>query len=125
MKQSTKIKAKNIERNTTNEQVELYSTIDPLLSSAFTEIKELSKKKQDEELNIKKVKMVNRLLEKAKQVLCNELTVEYLELLDEDDLPTNSDAVLTMSQYIAAFNKFRRDHYHLDGWDIEVGGDWD
>lgn len=126
MKQPTKKTSKPVEKKTTDEQVKLYLTINPLLKSAFDEVKEFSKKKQDEELNIKKVKMINRLLEKAKEILKNEPTVEYLELLDEDELPTNSDAVLIMSQFITAMNKFHGDHYYYENnmlsWDNE--GHW-
>ena len=112
-------------KKTTGEQIKLYSTISPLMWAAFNEVKEFSKKKQDEQLNLKKVKMINRLLEKAKVVLENEPTVDFLDMLDEDDLPTNSDAVLTMSQYISAMDKFRDDHFHLNKWDIDGGGEWD
>ncbi len=126
MKQPTRRTSKPVEKKTTDEQVKLYLTINPLLKSAFDEVKEFSKKKQDEELNIKKVKMINRLLEKAKEILKDEPTVDYLELLDEDELPTNSDAVLTMSQFISAMNKFHEDHYHYENnmlsWDNE--GHW-
>ena len=69
--------------------------------------------------------MINRLLEKAKEVLKNEPTVDFLDMLDEDDLPSNSDAVLTMSQFITAMNKFHSDHYHLNEWEIGGGGEWD
>jgi len=124
MKQPTK-KSKKEERYTTEEQIGLYETISPLLHSAFDEIKEFSKKKQDEPLNVKKVKMINRLLEKAKEVLKNETTVAFLDLLDENELPSNSDAVLTMSQYISALRKFRSDHYHSGDWDMNLGGEWD
>lgn len=126
MKQPTRRTSNPVEKTTTDEQVKLYFTINPLLKSAFDEVKEFSKKKQDEELNIKKVKMINRLLEKAKEILKDEPTVDYLELLDEDELPTNSDAVLTMSQFISAMNKFHEDHYHYENnmlsWDNE--GHW-
>lgn len=81
-------------KNTTGEQIKLYSTISPLLWAAFNEVKEFSKKKQDEQLNLKKVKMINRLLEKAKVVLENEPTVDFLDMLDEDDLPTNSSSAI-------------------------------
>lgn len=124
MKQPTK-KSKKEEKYTTEEQIELYETIAPLLRSAFDEVKEFSKKKQDEALNVKKVKMINRLLEKAKEVLKNESTVAFLDFLDENDLPSNSDAVLTMSQYISALKKFRDDHYHSGDWDMKFGGEWD
>ena len=124
MKQSTK-ESKKEEKRTTEEQVGLYETISPLLHSAFDEIKELSKKKQDEPLNVKKVKIINRLLENAKEVLKNESTVIFLDLLDENELPSNSDAVLTMSQYISALNKFRKDHYRSGDWDLKFAGEWD
>ena len=124
MKQPTK-KSKKEEKYTTEEQIELYETISLLLRSAFDEVKEFSKKKQDEALNVKKVKMINRLLEKAKEVLKNESTVAFLDFLDENDLPSNSDAVLTMSQYISALKKFRDDHYHSGDWDMKFGGEWD
>lgn len=122
---SKKIK-KHIERRTTDEQVESYLTISPLLEAAFDEVKEFSKKKQDEVLNVKKVGIINKLLEKAKEILKDEPTVAFLELLDEDILPTNSDAVLIMSQYISAMKKFHKDHYHSgngsSSWDNE--GHW-
>ena len=60
-----KVKSKPVENTTTDEQVKLYLTINPLLKSAFDEVKELSKKKQDELLNLTKVKMINKLLAKA------------------------------------------------------------
>jgi hypothetical protein len=124
MKQPIK-KAKNKEKNTTEAQIGLFETISPLLHSAFDEVKEFSKKKQDEPLNVKKVKMINRLMEKAKEVLKNEPTVDFLDLLDDNELPSNSDAVLIMSQYISALNKFHNDHYHKGEWDMIIGGEWD
>lgn len=124
MKQTNGKAARKVEKNTSKEQIELYYTIEPLLTSTFNEVKEFSKKKQDDPLNIKKVRMINRILEKAKEVLKNESTVVFLDLLDEDELPSNSDAVLTMSQFIAAMNKFYKDHFHLGTWD-EIEGDWD
>lgn len=123
MKQPTKKTISS--RKTAEEQIDLYETVSPLLDSAFNEIKEFSRKKQDEPLNIKKVKVINRLLEKAKEVLKNEPSVDYLDMLDEDDLPSNSDAVLIMSQFISAMSKFSRDHYHINGWDLDGGGEWD
>ena len=124
MKQPVK-KSKKEERYTTEDQVGLYETISPLLHSAFDEVKEFSKKKQDELLNAKKVKMINRLLEKAKVVLKKEPTVDFLDLLDENELPSNSDAVLVISQYISALHKFRGDHFHSGDWDLGFGGEWD
>lgn len=125
MKQPTKKENMSKVKKTTDEQIKLYDTISRLLRAAFNEVKEFSKKKQDELLNEKKVKMINRLLEKAKEVLKEEPTVDFLDLLDENELPSNSDAVLTMSQYISALDKFFHDHYQGGSWGIELGGSWD
>lgn len=63
------MKSNSTKYQTTDEQIRLYETITPLLTVAYSELKELSKKKQDDSLNIGKVKMINRLLLKAKDIL--------------------------------------------------------
>ena len=107
-------KSKKIHKATTDEQVELYNTIKPLVQSVYNEIKELSKKKQDDFLNIGKVKMINRLLTKAKEILKEESTIDYLDLLEEEQLPSNSDAVFIVSQYNTALEKFKTDHFQYN-----------
>ncbi len=104
------MKSNSTKYQTTDEQIRLYETITPLLTAAYSELKELSKKKQDDSLNIGKVKMINRLLLKAKDILKKEPTNEYLDILDEEELPTNSDAVLIVSQFISALSTFKVAH---------------
>ncbi|GHT69491.1 hypothetical protein FACS1894110_19040 [Spirochaetia bacterium] len=87
----------------------------PMIESDLNEIRELSKKKQDEPLNIFKIKMLNKKLEKAKIILKNETTNEYLEFLNEENLPINSDAVLLISQYINALKEFQKKYYYSTG----------
>jgi hypothetical protein len=83
----------------------------------FEEIKELSKKKQDGALNVIKVKMTNRVLQKIKNVLKDDPTLEFLDLLDEDTLPSNSDAVLIIAQYKATMEQFKNKHYGYNSID--------
>lgn len=104
------MKSNSTKYQTTDEQIRLYETITPLLTAAYSELKELSKKKQEDSLNIGKVKMINRLLLKAKDILKKEPTNEYLDILDEEELPTNSDAVLIVSQFISALSTFKVAH---------------
>jgi hypothetical protein len=78
-----------------------------LADSIYTEMKEFSKKKPDDLLNTFKVKNVNRVLEKLKDFLKNEPTIEFLDLLDEETLPSNSDAILIIGQYKAALDNYR------------------
>lgn len=96
----------------TNAQVEKFTMLSPMLDSVLEEMKEFSKKKQDGVLNPLKVKMINRILEQIKAILSNEPTVEFLDLLDDETLPTNSDVVLILSQYRTVMNQFE-DKYHI------------
>jgi len=94
------------------ETVTEYTMLYPILSSLFVEIKELSKKKQDGLLNEIKVRMTNRVLEKVKYILKDDPTNQFLDLLDNDNLPSNSDAVLIIAQYQGAMEQFRKRHQH-------------
>jgi len=58
--------------------------------------------------------MINKKLEKIKLVLAQEPTTEFLDLLDSDSLPSNSDAVFIILQYKTARDQFREVHYTLD-----------
>lgn len=92
----------------------------PMVNSDLNEIRELSKKKQDEPLNKFKVKTINKKLEQVKVILSDEPTSDFLELLDEDTLPSNSDAVLMISQYIKAMEQFKAKYYTLDSSDFSI-----
>lgn len=87
--------------------VEKFIMLSQLLNSVYTEMKEFSKKKPDEPLNTFKVKNVNRVLEQVKEVLKDEPTIEFLDLLDDETLPSNSDAILIIGQYNASMTSFR------------------
>jgi len=106
----------------TSEEVKKFEMLFPMLDSDIAEIRELSKKKQDEPLNPFKVKIINKKLEQIKTLLKNEPSNEYLELLDEDTLPTNSDAVLMLTQFINALRQFKKKYYESDGSEISMFG---
>lgn len=99
----------------TKAQAEQFDMLFPILDAVFNEIKELSKKKQDGALNELKVKMTNRILSKVKSILNDDPTVEFLDLLDEEVFPTNSDAVLIISQFRAAMLQYKEKHYVWTG----------
>jgi hypothetical protein len=99
----------------TKANAEQFDMLFPILDSVFNEIKELSKKKQDGALNEVKVKMTNRILSKVKSVLKDDPTVEFLDLLDEVALPTNSDAVLIIAQFRAAMLQYKEKHFGWNG----------
>ncbi|MFD7523271.1 hypothetical protein [Paenibacillus chitinolyticus] len=92
-----------------------HDMLSPMLDSALLEMREFSKKKQDGVLNPLKVKVLNRLLSDIKETLSSDPSAEYLDLLDDESLPQNSDAVLILGQFRAAMNQFRDKYYGYYG----------
>lgn len=99
---------------TTTAKVETYRAARGVFSGLLSEMRELSKKKADATLSKGKVKILNRVLEDLNEVLGNEAEAKYLDLLDEDDLPQNSDAVLVMVQYEKALKAFVKRYQVFD-----------
>jgi len=98
----------------TQAQVSEFEMLWPILKSLLAETKELSKKKADNALNKLKVGMINKVLVQIKGILSDEPSVRFLELLDNDTLPSNSDATFIMAQYDAAMQQFKDKHYQYD-----------
>ena len=68
--------AKQKDKNTklpSSEDIQKFEMLYPLLISDLSEVRELSKKKQDEPLNKFKVKIINKKLIQIKEILKNEL----------------------------------------------------
>ncbi|MEH1934688.1 MAG: hypothetical protein V7L14_13405 [Nostoc sp.] len=102
-------------QKTTLVKADLHKVTMPLIDAMHLEFKELSKKKPEAVLSKNKVKIVNRLLESCRKVLDSETSLNYLDLIDEDDIPQNSDVVLMLSQYVAAMMQFKSTYYGSDG----------
>lgn len=98
----------------TKAQTEEFDMLWPILKSLLAETKELSKKKADNPLNKLKVGMINKVLERVKKLLAADPTIKFLELLDDETLPSNSDAVFIISQYDAAMEQYKDKHYGYD-----------
>jgi len=112
----------NNESYTTLEKATKHDDLMPLLEAMFNEFQEFSKKKQDGILNKRKVEIVNRLLGDVLAILDGEPTRAYLDLLDEDDLPQNSDVVLILGQVVTAMEAFRGKYYRWLDEDEEERG---
>ncbi|RUR30326.1 hypothetical protein ELY33_11000 [Vreelandella andesensis] len=90
----------------------------PLLNSMHAEFKELAKKKPEAAVSKNEIKIVNRLLEKVREVLIEEDSIGFLDILDEDDVPQTSDVTLILLQYVAAMKGF---YYKYYGYVSEEG----
>ena len=95
----------------TRAQAEEFDMLWPILKSLLAETKELSKKKADNPLNKLKVRMVNKVLVQVKKLLATDPTMQFLELLDDETLPSNSDTVFIITQYDAAMEQYKDKHY--------------
>ena len=109
------------EHATTNEAVEGYKSTVGVFSGLISEMRELSKKKPDLTLNKGKVRILNRVLLDIQNFLKDEPEGKYLDLLDDDQLPQNSDAVLVMVQFETALRAFKaRYHKRMHGNDYWI-----
>lgn len=97
----------------TKQDIKNYTLLNEMLRAQKDEFDLLSKKKSDGQLNKMKIKMVNRVLEPLNKLFEGEPSHAFLEVLNEDDIPTNSDTVLIISQYEAAILRFRNKYYKL------------
>lgn len=90
------------------------------LIGLYEEILVLSKKKPDGSLNKFKIKFINELLTKANKLLGKKyLPFEDFSVFDDSSLPSASDVVMVLSQYLKVMDKYRFDHIRRD-----IGGRW-
>ena len=99
----------------TEAQVGEHELISPQLAAMVGEVRELSKKKPNEALNVLKVQMLNTVLKRVSNLLAKEPTSDFLQMLDEDTLPSASDASFVLAQHASAMRQFREKHHGWDG----------
>jgi hypothetical protein len=97
---------------TTEEKKKAYLETRDVFDGLIKEIRELSKKKSDATLSKGKIGILNRVLVDIKAFLDDEPEGKYLDLLNDEDLPQNSDAVLVMVQYEGALESFLNRYHH-------------
>ena len=96
---------------TTDARVKAYQASSDVFEGLLREMRELSKKKPDATLSKNKVQILNRILTDISAVLDDEPEAKYLDLLDDEQLPQNSDAVLVMVQHETALAAFEKRYY--------------
>lgn len=96
------------------EQADLFDKIESQLTGMYEEIGLLSKKKPDGPINKFKLGLINKLITDANNLL-EECYIPFndFSVFDEDSLPTASDVVLILSQYLKNMNKFRFDNTRI------------
>lgn len=105
------------DKKTTMARVKQYELILPMLKSMYAEFQELSKKKPEGKVTVTKIKMVNRLLLPIHDILAEEENLAYLDLIDEDEIPENSDVIIILSQTVAAMEAYQQRYTYWTGSD--------
>ncbi|URJ39957.1 hypothetical protein [Paenibacillus polymyxa] len=91
--------------------VSAFEKVQAQLQGLFDEVGTLSRKKPDDAINKFKLKIINPILVEANKLLTGDYKpFSDFEQFDEDSLPTNSDTVLILSQYLNCLEKLRADN---------------
>ncbi len=95
----------------TDQEVDTFEKLQAQLQGLHIEISALSKKSQNDALNKFKLKFVNQILDESNQLLGKKYKpFSDFDLFDENDMPTNSDAAMMLTQYLNCFEKLRSDN---------------
>ena len=101
-------------------EVELFIKVQVQMEEMYKEISLLSKKSQNDALNEFKLQFVNKLLEECNTLLGKKYKpFADFNIFSMDKIPTNSDVVMVLSQYLASLENMRSDNIQYDmikGW---------
>jgi hypothetical protein len=91
--------------------VEVFIKIQAQLEELYNEISVLSKKSQNDALNAFKLEFVNNLLEESNKILGEKYKpFKQFSKFDNNNIPTNSDVVMILSQYLSCLENLRTDN---------------
>ncbi len=85
------------------------------LDGLHSELAALAKKSPNDAVNSFKLRFVNDALTKCNEFLGRKYKpFEEFDQFNEDDVPSNSDVTLMLSQYMRSLEKYRSDNIYLD-----------
>ena len=109
----------------TNEDVEALERLIGQLQGLHNEIAQLARKAPNDAVNTFKLKLINKVINAGNAVLGEDYRpFAEFEEFDADDVPTNSDVTLILSQYMEQTERFRSDNieYNNYQWTYTVNG---
>ncbi len=87
------------------------------LNGFYSEIATLAKKSPNDGLNNFKLNLINSTIKECNLFLGKEYKpFENFEIFNSDDLPTNSDVTLIISQYLETLEKYRSDNIGIESF---------
>lgn len=109
----------------TEDEVESLEKITGQLKALHSEISILTRKSPNDSPNSFKLRIINSIIERANQVFGSKYTpLDDFDGFDLDDMPSNSDVVIILSQYLEEAERFRSDNIqqYAGTWYYNVGG---
>ncbi len=95
----------------TKEDVERFEKINGQLEGVYEEITSLSKKSPNDSVNKFKLRFINGLLTEANSILDDKhKPFNDFSSFDEDTLPSNSDIVFILAQYLSGMENKRTEN---------------
>ncbi len=110
----------------TRKDVDAYEKTQAQLEGLYIEISTLAKKSPNDSVNKFKLAFINELLKTSNSILDDTYKpLNNFELFSDDDMPSNSDVVFILSQYLSCFEKLRIDNIsqHLSKWYWVIDGE--
>jgi hypothetical protein len=93
-----------------DEAIDRFEQLEEQLEALYDEIGLLSKRKPDDAVSKFKLSFINNLVRRANEILGNEyVPFEDFQEFDPDAVPTTSDVVLVLGQYLRGTHKLRVD----------------
>lgn len=91
--------------------IEIFEKVYGQLQAARTEVAALSKKSPDGAINKFKLEFINQMLCESNKLLKeSNKPLDGFEKFDPDVIPTNSDVVFVISQYIESLDRLKADN---------------
>ena len=98
-------------------QIEEFEILQGQLQSVYDEMNTLAKKTPNDALNKFKLGLINSVLAKANGLLGSEKKpFSDFEQFDDTAIPTTSDVLVLISQYLSAFENLRVANIRTDGY---------
>lgn len=92
-------------------EIDIFEKLQMQVHNILNQFTDLSKKKPDGPVNKFKLMLVNELLTTANKIIPKDRRpFPDFETFNEDDLPSNSDVVVILSQYLSCIEKYRSEN---------------
>jgi hypothetical protein len=109
------------------QEIDEFETLQGQLQAFHEEMSSLARKNPNDALNKFKLGLVNSVLKKTNSFLgSTRLPFADFESFDESIIPSTSDVLVILSQYLSAFEKLRAENVYWDydenGWCWKGGG---